>query len=32
MKLIDLRKAHEGKFLTYYVADYLNKDNNVNLL
>ena len=30
MKLIDLRKAHEGKFLTYYVADYLNKDNKVN--
>lgn len=26
MKLVALRKLHEGKFLTYYVADYL-KDN-----
>ena len=29
MKLINLKKIHEGKFLTYYVADYLNKDNEI---
>lgn len=29
MKLVNLKKAHEGKFLTYYVADYLNKENKI---
>ena len=29
MKLVGLKKVHEGKFLTYYVADYLNKDNEI---
>lgn len=29
MKLIDLKKIHEGKYLTYYVADYLNKNNEI---
>ena len=29
MKLIELRKIHEGKFLTYYVADFLNEDNKI---
>ena len=43
MKLLSLRKIHEGKFLTYYIADYLNdlgkiksyefisRDNNLSL-
>ena len=29
MKLVELRKIHEGKFLTYYVADFLNEDNKI---
>ena len=29
MKLVDLRKTYQGKFLTYYIADYLNKDNKI---
>ena len=29
MKLIDLKQIHKGKFLSYYVASYLNKDNHV---
>lgn len=29
MKLVGLKKVHEGKFLTYYVADYLNEENHI---
>lgn len=29
MKLVDLRKTYEGKYLTYYVADYLNKEGKI---
>lgn len=29
MKLIGLEKAKEGKFLTYYVAKYLNLEGNI---
>ena len=29
MKLIALRKVHEGKFLSYYEADYLNDNNHI---
>lgn len=29
MKLIKLTKIHEGKFLSYYVADYLNNNNHI---
>ena len=30
MKLVDLKKKYEGKYLTYYVASYLNKNNEIN--
>lgn len=29
MKLLKLERIHQGKFLSYYVADYLNKDGNI---
>lgn len=29
MKLVDLKKKYEGKFLTYYVADFLLKNNQI---
>lgn len=29
MKLLDLKRVHQGKFLSYYVASYLNKDNKI---
>ena len=29
MKLIDVRKIHQGKFLSYYVASYINKDGDL---
>ena len=29
MKLLKLERLHKGKFLSYYVADYLNKDGNI---
>ncbi len=29
MKLIDVRKIYEGKYLTYYIADYQNNDNKI---
>lgn len=29
MKLVDLKKKYEGKYLTYYVASYLNKNNEI---
>ena len=29
MKLINLTKIHQGKYLTYYVADYENKEGNI---
>ena len=29
MKLVALKKIHEGKFLTYYVADYLNGNGDI---
>lgn len=29
MKLLDLKRIHQGKFLSYYVASYLNKDNKI---
>ena len=29
MKLKSLRKVHEGKFLSYYVADYVNKNGDI---
>ena len=31
MKLIDVRKIYEGKFLTYYIADYQNNDNHIKV-
>ena len=29
MKLLELKKIHEGKFLSYYVASFLNKEGNI---
>ena len=29
MKLLDLRQIHKGKFLSYYVASFLNKDGKI---
>lgn len=29
MKLIDLKQIHKGKYLSYYLATYLNKDNQI---
>ena len=29
MKLLDLKQIHKGKFLSYYVASFLNKDGQV---
>ena len=29
MKLLDLKQVHKGKFLSYYVASFLNKDGQV---
>ena len=29
MKLLELKQIHRGKFLSYYVASYLNKDNKI---
>ena len=29
MKLLKLKRIHQGNFLSYYVADYLNKDGKV---
>ena len=29
MKLLDLKQIHKGKFLSYYVASFINKDGNV---
>ena len=29
MKLLKLERLHKGKFLSYYVADYLNKDGKI---
>lgn len=29
MKLINLRKIYEGRFLTYYIADYLTASNKI---
>ncbi len=29
MKLVDLKKIHQGKYLSYYVASYLNKNNEI---
>lgn len=29
MKLVKINKIHQGKFLTYYIADYLNNDNKI---
>ena len=29
MKFVDLRKVYEGKFLTYYVADFINKEGKI---
>lgn len=29
MKLLDLKQVHKGKFLSYYVASFLNKDGKV---
>ena len=29
MKLLSIKKIHEGKFLSYYVADYENKEGNI---
>ena len=29
MKLLDLKQIHRGKFLSYYVASYLNKENKI---
>ena len=29
MKLLDLKQIHKGKFLSYYVASFLNKDGKV---
>ena len=29
MKFIDIKQVHRGKFLSYYVATYLNSDNQI---
>ncbi len=29
MKLLDLKQIHKGKYLSYYVASYLNKNNEI---
>ena len=29
MKLKEIKKKYEGKFLSYYVADYINSKNNI---
>ena len=29
MKLLKLERLHKGKFLSYYVADYLNSDGKI---
>ena len=29
MELKELRKIYEGKFLTYYIADFINKEGNI---
>ena len=29
MKLLDLKQIHQGKFLSYYVATFLNKENHI---
>ena len=29
MKLLELKQIHKGKFLSYYVASFLNKDGDV---
>jgi len=29
MKFIDIKKTYEGKFLSYYVASYLNRENKI---
>ena len=29
MKLVKLERVHQGKFLSYYVASYINKDGNI---
>lgn len=29
MKLLELKQIHRGKFLSYYVASYLNKENKI---
>ena len=29
MKFLDLKQIHKGKFLSYYVATFLNKDNKI---
>lgn len=29
MELKELKKIHQGKFLSYYVASYINKDNKI---
>ena len=29
MKLLDLKQIHKGKFLSYYVASFLNKDGKI---
>lgn len=29
MKLVSLKKMYEGKFVTYYIADYENKEGNI---
>ena len=29
MKFLDLKQIHKGKFLSYYVASFLNKDNKI---
>lgn len=29
MKLLELKQIHRGKYLSYYVASYLNKDNKI---
>lgn len=29
MKLIDIKKVYQGSYLSYYIAKYLNLDNNI---
>lgn len=31
MKLLNLQKKYEGHYLSYYIAEYLNNDNNIKL-